>query len=646
MKNGADPFGIMSSAPVGICILHAETLTCEMVNPRFLEMTGQSAGAMTGKFFWDAFPERMIHDENRLKQVATSGRAYYGKESELPHNRLHKQLSLPATLVYIPVKNDDGKVVKIVVWLPGHTLAASGMKDLRLDDTEEELQTLNEELSAANEELAATNEEFVAINEELAATNEELTEAQANLRRSERLFRSIAVNIPKSLVIVIDPSHRYILVEGDLMDKMGYSRGDYAGKHPTEIGQTERYEESKHLYDRMMAGKQFSLERRGANNEYYIVHFVPLKNEQNEVEAGLVMVIDITDIRQAEEKSARLAAIVESSDDAIVSKTLESVITSWNDSAQRMFGYTADEMIGETIYKIIPADRLDEEPRILARLRKGERVEHFETKRITKDGTLLDVSLSISPVKDAMGHIIGASKIARDITAKKREEQRKNDFIGMVSHELKTPLTSISAIIQLASDKLKSSNDQFLAGAIEKARLQIKRMTAMINGFLDVSRLEAGKMRIEKQTFELRLLLHEILDEMKLIITSHQFKLQEFADVAVNADRDKIASVISNMVSNAVKYSSKGTAITIRCLADKEMAVVSVTDEGIGIAPQDLGRVFDRYFRVEANQTRHISGFGIGLYLSAEIITQHGGKIWAESKPGKGSTFYFSLPIA
>ena len=645
MKNGADPHGILSSAPVGICILDAETLTCEMVNPRFLEMTGQSAGAMMGKFFWDAFPDSMIHDENKLKQVSTDGRAYYGKESELPHNRSHRQLGLPATLVYMPVKNDDGKVVKIAVWLPGHTVAASGIINAPLDETEEELQSLNEELSAANEELAATNEEFVAINEELAATNEELTEAQNNLRRSERLFRSIAVNIPDSLVVVIDQRHRYILVEGDLMDKLGYDRRDYQGKHPAEIGQTEQYNDSKHLYDRMMAGKQFSTERRGEYGEFYIVHFVPLKNEQSEVEAGLVMVMDITHIRQAEEKSARLAAIVESSDDAIVSKTVDSIVTSWNDSAERMFGYTAAEMIGQAIYKIIPADRQDEEPRILARLKKGDRVEHFETKRLTKDGRLLDVSLSISPVKDVQGHIIGLSKIARDITEKKREEQRKNDFIGMVSHELKTPLTSISAIVQLTSDKLKGGNDEFLAGAMEKARLQIKRMTAMINGFLDVSRLEAGKMHIEKRAFELDLLLQEILDEMNLIITSHQFKLQECGDITVNADRDKIASVISNMISNAVKYSSKGTAITIRCLANKEMAIVSVTDEGIGIAPQDLSRVFDRYFRVEAHQTRHISGFGIGLYLSAEIITRHGGKIWAESELGKGSTFYFSIPL-
>ncbi|HEY4197814.1 MAG TPA: PAS domain S-box protein, partial [Mucilaginibacter sp.] len=425
-----------------------------------------------------------------------------------------------------------------------------------------------------------------------------------------------------------------------------YNRDDYEGKHPTEIGQTEAYNASRHLYDRMMAGEKLSVERKAATGEYYIVHFVPLKNEHNEVELGLIMFIDITDIKQAEEKSAKLAAIIESSDDAIIGKTLESVITSWNASAERMFGYTPEEIIGETIYKLIPADRQDEEPRILARLKTGERVEHFETKRIAKDGKILDVSLTISPIKDTQGNIIGLSKIARDITERKMDETRKNDFIGMVSHELKTPLTSLSAIIQVTNDKLKKSDDRFLSNAMEKANRQVRRMTGMINGFLNISRLEAGKMLIEKQLFELGQLLHDILDEIKMTVSTHTFSLNECAHITVNADRDKISSVISNLISNAIKYSPKGKLIDIHCHVQDGLVVVSVKDEGMGIKPQDIGQIFDRYYRVETSHTRHISGFGIGLYLSAEIIKRHDGKIWAESESGKGSAFSFSLPLA
>ena len=356
--------------------------------------------------------------------------------------------------------------------------------------------------------------------------------------------------------------------------------------------------------------------------------------------------LDATSVRQAEERSAKLAAIVDSSDDAIVSKTLESVITSWNEAAERMFEYSSTEMIGQTIYKIIPPDRQDEEPRILERLKKGERVEHFETKRLTKSGRLLDVSITVSPVRDLLGTIIGLSKIARDITEKKQEEQRKNDFIGMVSHELKTPLTSLNAIMQVTSAKLRQSADPFLVSAMERANVQVKRMSAMINGFLNVSRLEAGKMQIEKEPFMLDELLREVVDETGLIVTTHQLVLAHSGPVNVIADRDKISSVVTNIIGNAIKYSPAGKPIHIKCLARDNFVTVAVKDEGIGIKPGDLEKVFNRYYRAEALNMAHISGFGIGLYLSAEIIRSHGGLIWAESEFGKGSSFYFSLPLS
>ena len=357
-------------------------------------------------------------------------------------------------------------------------------------------------------------------------------------------------------------------------------------------------------------------------------------------------VLDVTEQKQAEEQSAKLAAIITSSDDAIISKTLESVITSWNDSAERIFGYRAEEMIGETIYKLIPEDRQSEETEILERLRKGERVEHFETKRLARDGRLIDVSLTISPIRNREGQIIGASKIARDITERKLDEGRKNDFIGMVSHELKTPLTSLNAILQVASTKLKNNPDTFLTGAMDRANTQVKKMTSMINGFLNISRLESGKIMIDRQEFDLYELLQEIVSETNLTVSTHTVDLDKCYSINVEADRDKIASVVTNLVSNAIKYSPKAHHISVYCGRRENEAIVSVHDEGMGISSNDLRHIFDRYFRSESEQNRHISGFGIGLYLSAEIIQRHDGKIWAESERGKGSTFHFTLPVA
>jgi PAS domain S-box-containing protein len=522
-----------------------------------------------------------------------------------------------------------------------------------LRQSEGEAQALNEELTATNEELAAANEEMLTTNEELAESErrlqtlvDELSLAKGQLEKNEKLFRSIAVNIPKSLILVIGRDHRFIAVEGDLMTKMGYNSMDYTGKHPTEVAPPERYEASRSLYDRVLAGEQFRVDRKGQAGEDYRVDFVPLKDEAGAVYAALIIALDITDIRSAEEKSAKLASIVESSDDAIISKTLDGIITSWNRAAESMFGYTESEMIGQSILKLIPEDRQSEEPMIINKIKKGEHVNHFETRRVTREEKVLDVSLTISPIRNSNGEITGVSKIARDISEKKQDELRKSDFIGMVSHELKTPLTSLTALIQVLDQKLQRSDDPFISSALSKANLQVKKMGKMISGFLDVSRLESGKIIIDKQEFNLEELILEILSEAELTVSSHRILLEPCQALSIHADRDKIASVISNLISNAVKYSPKGKNITVKCEVMENNAVVSVKDEGMGIKAHDIDKLFDRYYRVDTNHTRHISGFGIGLYLSAEIIQRHDGRIWVESESGVGSTFYFSLPLA
>ncbi|XHR98247.1 PAS domain S-box protein [Mucilaginibacter sp. UC70_90] len=506
-----------------------------------------------------------------------------------------------------------------------------------LAESEEETQALNEELTAINEELAASNEEMLASNEELQRSREEI-------QKKEQLFRSIAVNIPRSLILVIDREHNLITMEGDLMQKLGYHEDSYAGLHMAELNSPERYAITRGYYERMLNGEQIRTELKSSGGHDLQVDFVPLTDERGMVYAGLVIALDISDQKKAEERSAKLAAIVESSDDAIIGKSLEGTITSWNKSAERIFGYPASEMIGQSILKLVPEDRQDEEPQIITRLKNGERMEHFETKRLANGGRILDVSLTISPIRDKQGKITGVSKIARDISEQKQDELRKNDFIGMVSHELKTPLTSLMALIQVANLKLKNNPDNFLAGAMEKADIQAKRMSSMINGFLNISRLESGKIAINKELFDLDLLIREVVEEYGL--STHIIHIDISNHVQVNADREKIGSVISNLISNAVKYSPKRRKIEVKCASVNGFARVSIKDEGMGVDAQDLPRIFDRYYRVESNQTRHISGFGIGLYLSAEIVRRHEGQIWAESESGTGSVFHFSLPLA
>ena len=368
-------------------------------------------------------------------------------------------------------------------------------------------------------------------------------------------------------------------------------------------------------------------------------------NSEKQVERFIGTVVDIHESKTAEEKSAKLAAIVESSDDAIISKTLEGVITSWNDAAERMFGYTADEIIGQSVLTLIPQERQEEEPMILSKLKKGERVEHFETQRITKDKKILDLSLTISPVKDSSGKTIGVSKIARDISDKKREEMRKNDFIAMVSHELKTPLTSIKSYVQILLAKAKKENDSFRLEGLTRTDIQVKKMVSMIGDFLSLAKLEEGNIKLNKTLFNLKPLIEEIISDAQFLTSVHAILIKN-CDVEVYADQDKIGQVLINLLSNAIKYSPSGGTVIIGCEKDGKKVKVYVSDEGVGINLKDHPRLFDRFYRVENEQVKTVSGFGVGLYLVSEILRYHNSEIHVESRPGEGSTFHFNIDLA
>jgi PAS domain S-box len=355
--------------------------------------------------------------------------------------------------------------------------------------------------------------------------------------------------------------------------------------------------------------------------------------------------LDITDIKQAEEKRAQLAAIIRTSNDAIISITLEGIVTSWNASAQRMFGYTDKEMICQPILKIVPEDRQDEEAHILSRLWNGLEVEHFDTKRLTKIGNLLDVSLTLSPIKDARGNTIGISKIARDITGKKQEERRKNDFVAMASHELKTPLTAITGFVQILMDHSKKVGDDFSLRVMSRIEAQAKKMGSLIQGFLSLARIEEGKIELRKEVFELDALVSEIVDDAKLLGTKHFFKLTGSEPATLYADREKIGQVLMNLVSNAIKYSPAGSTITIGSEKMAGKVIISVRDEGVGISAADQKRLFERFYRVNNDKIQNTTGFGIGLYLVSEILRYHNSNILVESEEGRGSIFYFEIDV-
>jgi two-component system CheB/CheR fusion protein len=231
-----------------------------------------------------------------------------------------------------------------------------------------------------------------------------------------------------------------------------------------------------------------------------------------------------------------------------------------------------------------------------------------------------------------------------DITENKRDEIRKNDFIAMASHELKTPLTSVKSYVQLLAKKLASTDDAFVNNALVKANNQINKMTDLIHGFLDLSKLESGKLQIKPEVFDINKLIADCVAELLQSNYSHIVVFDNLAVLNVTADREKIGQVLNNFLSNAVKYSARGSKILVNSKLTTNGVEVAVTDEGVGIKAKDHKKVFQRFYRVDNEKIRNVSGFGIGLYLSSEIIQCHKGKIWVESVEGSGSTFYFSIP--
>ena len=353
---------------------------------------------------------------------------------------------------------------------------------------------------------------------------------------------------------------------------------------------------------------------------------------------------EINEIMSVMEKLLYWAAIIESSDDAIISISMEGNIISWNKGAERLYGYTAEEVIGQRVSVLMPSEKEDDFPFILKQLHKGTRMEHYETRRQAKDGKIIDVSITVSPIIDSSGNIIGASKIARDISMRIENEKRREEFISTASHELKTPITTQKAYGELLERMIKKNGDEKYLPYIDKMNLQTKKITKLIEDLLELSRMRNGKFMMVPKMFNYSELITEIVEDMQRI-TSQHIQWKSTLNVKVKGDRDRIGQVITNLITNASKYSPHADKIVVAAFIQDDKVITTVTDYGIGIDDSYYEKIFELFFRVTSQDERTYPGMGIGLNFSKEIIERHSGNIWVESKKGIGSTFFFSLPI-
>jgi PAS domain S-box-containing protein len=618
-----------------------------------------------------------------------------------------------------------------------------------------------------------------AINMLVDITERKQTE-QA-LRESEARLRLLTEAAPV-LISYVDAQGRYQFVNKGYEVWFGVSARESQGKHLREVLGEQAFAKIKPHVDAVLAGKQVQYESELpyalGGTRFIHANYVPDIQANGRVAGFFALVTDITASKRAEAARAYLAAIVENSDDAIISKDLNSTITSWNKAAERLFGYTAEEAIGKSVTMLMPPDRVDEEPGILERLRRGESIDHYETVRRHKDGRRLDIEITVSPIRDSSGRVIGASKSARDISERKRMEQalreseerfravadnipqmawmakpdghiywynrrwyqytgtnlesqegrgwksvhhpdhvesvsaswsaalqageawedtfplrgkdgkfrwflsrafpirdqgnvvrwfgtntdiddqvraenslrqadrRKDEFLAMLAHELRNPLAAVRNAVSIL---MQAPGDPQVAGpACEILDRQVEHMVRQVDDLLDVSRISRGKIELCLEQVELAPLMRHAALAVRPQCQNlgHELTIAVPPEpIFVNADPVRLGQVVGNLLSNACKFTDQGGRIALSVSREGSLAVIRVRDSGVGIAPDQLGRVFEMFVQVDTTLERSRDGLGLGLTLVKRLVEMHDGTVEVHSAGlGQGSEFVVRLP--
>lgn len=446
----------------------------------------------------------------------------------------------------------------------------------------------------------------------------------------------------------------------------GYSAAEAIGQSVRMIIPRDRQAEEDDVLARVRSGhriEHFETTRQRKDGTLVPVSLTvsPVRDQSGVTVGASKIARDLTQQHARQRDSERLAAIVESSDDAIASKDLNGVIQSWNRAAERMFGYTAAEAIGQSIRMVIPADRQGEEDDVLARLRRGEKIDHFETVRQKKDGTLFPISLTVSPIRDASGQIVGASKVARDLSplrdyATKLEQQvqertaalesanaQLEAFAYSVSHDLRAPLRGMQGLSQALLEDYGTHLDETGRDYAIRIVRESALLDKLIQDLLAYSRLTRVEVAFEHVD------LHTVIDASLKVLadevaTKRANVVVEGVLPSVRGNHAVLVQVVSNLISNAVKFGGEGGVVRVRASDEGAMIRLWVEDQGIGIEPEHQERIFRVFERLHG--TESYPGTGIGLAIVRRGAERLGGRAGVESALGKGARFWVEVPSA
>ena len=417
---------------------------------------------------------------------------------------------------------------------------------------------------------------------------------------------------------------------------------------------------------RAIRGQEIVIERPDGTRRNILPYPDPIRDATGKIVGAVNMLMDITDMKRAEEASRHLAAIVESSDDAIVSKDLNGIIQSWNRGAEKLFGYQANEIIGQPITILMPPEQVREELDILQRIRSGEHIQHYETVRRRKDGSLFEISLTISPIRQNNGKITGASKIGRDITRQKQAERElerahkkalaasraKDDFLAALSHELRTPL---NPVLLLASDS--AENPQLPAevrAQFAAIRNNVELEARLIDDLLDITRITHGKLLLNMGWADVHAVLKEAIETVRFELEEKQISLAlrlAKGQSVIKGDAVRLQQIFWNVLKNAVKFNSPGGEIRVETSMVEESGkiTIKIIDSGIGMTSEEITQIFNAFSQgdhADGEGSHRFGGLGLGLTISRMLVELHSGVIYATSDGrNQGSTFVIELPL-
>lgn len=643
---------LVMTAHYPLMLLRGRDWIIEIANRQLVELWDKSMAEVMGKRLMDVLPE--LEDQpfpKLLLQVYETGVGYGQQEERFAVNTTEGTVEKYVSFHYDPMFDSDGQVVGIIV--AAEDITNSVQARIALEQSFRKEQELNEEVSAMNEELSASNEELIATNEELIEIEHSLQDTVSRLAQSEARIRYMVADAPVAIGLL---SGEDLIVESannKILEFWGKDQSIIGMPLHLALPEIDGQPFIEILKDVFNTGIPFygnevqaQLLYNGVLKEVYF-NFVyhPLKQHTGTTVSIMLIATEVTEqvrARKVVEASAkRFRFMLNAIPQQVWTAKPDGALDYVNDVVCNDFGKTEAHIVGFGWQEFIhPDDIADCLIKWRQALNSGnEYVAEFRL--LFTDGSYVWHLARALPLieEDEIKLWLGTNT---NIDVHKSNSQKKDEFLSIASHELKTPLTSIKAYNQLIS---RSNDLDKLQGFVYKSAEHILRLEKLIADLLDVTKINAGKLNYSMEPFNFRQMLEESIETVQHTSLSHKIVLQTAPDVMYTGDNFRLEQVMNNFLTNAIKYSPDAKEVIVNSRVEGGNIVVSVQDFGIGIAEDSLDKLFDRYYRVD-NTAMRFEGLGLGLFISSEILKRHQGSFWIESEQGKGSTFFFRLPLS